>query len=296
MKVVLSGSSGFLGTALRDRLARAGHDVVRLVRREAQSPSESSWDPSAGRVDSSVLASADVVVNLSGAPLVRWPMTQSYRQTVRTSRVDTTRTLAQALAGLPDPPALLNQSAIGFYGVDRGSEPLDEQAEGGSGFLAAIVRQWEESTAAAGSAAVRVCHLRTGVVLDRRGGALQVMLWPFRLGLGGRLGSGEQYFSVVSLDDWCSAVLFLAEHEQAAGTFNVSMPNPPTNAEFTAELGRQLHRPTPFVVPATPMRLVLGDLAGQLLGSLRVEPVRLREAGFVFTGDSLSIALASALG
>jgi uncharacterized protein len=295
MRYVIAGSSGFLGTALREALAREGHQVVRLMRGGSPSAYESQWDPYAGEVDLDVIGSADVVVNLAGVNVAR-PWTSKNRTAIRDSRIATTMTLAKAIAAVDTRPAFLAQSAIAAYGSDRGDTALTEAtaAEGG-GFLHGVVREWEAATEAAERAGARVCHLRTGVVIDRRGGALQAMLPIFRLGLGGRLGSGRQYFSVISLADWVGAVLFLGSAPQTSGAFNLTAPVPPTNAEYTAALGRRLHRPTRATVPAVVLRKTLGELSGELLGSLRVLPAGLEAAGYTFAHRTVDEVLSAGL-
>lgn len=298
MRYVVAGSSGFLGTATREALARAGHDVVRLVRGDSPSSYSSRWDPHAGEVDLEVIESADVVVNLAGASIAR-PWTKSQRAAIRSSRIATTTTLSKAIAAVGGKPAFLSQSAIAAYGSDRSDTVLDETtaAEGG-GFLHQVVREWEAATDAAERAGARVCKLRTGVVLDRRGGALQVMLPAFRLGLGGRLGSGTQYFSTISLEDWVGAVLFLGSGpgaSEVSGVFNLSGPDPVTNAEFTESLGRHLHRPTRLPVPAVLLQKGLGEVSGELLGSLRVVPNALQSAGYAFRRQTIDEILDAAL-
>jgi uncharacterized protein len=295
MRYVIAGSSGFLGSALRDAIARAGHDVVRLMRSESPSRYDSRWDPTAGQVDLSVIEAADVVVNLAGAPLAR-PWTAAHRKAIRESRVRTTATLADAISAVGSRPAFLAQSAIAYYGSDRGDTELNEttRPEGG-GFLHEVVQDWEAATEAAENAGARVCHLRTGIVIDRRGGPLPLMLPVFRLGLGGPLGSGEQYFSLVSLADWTSAVLYLAENDATAGPYNLTAPQPPTNAEFTAAMGRQLHRPTKLRVPEPVLRTTLREASNELLGSLRVVPGRLQSAGFAFRHRTADDVVAAGL-
>ncbi len=295
MRFVIAGASGFLGTALRAALARRGHEVVRLVRADSPSTMDSRWDPYNGMVDRDVIGAADVVVNLAGAQLAR-PWTSSYRQTILKSRVATTRTLAEAVAAADDKPALIAQSAIGVYGSDRGDTVLEETTpREGEGFLRRVVEKWEAACAPAEQAGARVCVLRTGVVLDKRGGVLQLMLPLFRLGLAGRLGSGRQYFSAVSLDDWVDATIFLAEHDSAAGPFNVVGPQPPTNAEFTKALAGALHRPAKLAVPAVVLRTALGEASGELLGSLRVFPVAVKEAGYSFQHRTIAEIVQAAL-
>ena len=295
MKWVIAGSSGFLGTALRDALAREGHQVVRLMRGESPSPYDSRWDPYAGQVDLSVIETADVVVNLAGAPLAQ-PWTASHRRAIRESRVRTTTTLADAVASVGGRPAFLAQSAIAYYGSDRGDTVLEETtapAEGG--FLHDVVQEWEAATGSAENAGARVCRLRTGVVIDRRGGPLPLMLPVFRLGLGGPLGSGEQSFSVVSLADWTSAVLHLGATAATTGPYTLTAPQPPTNAEFTAALARQVHRPARLRVPERVLRVTLREAAGELLGSLRVVPARLEASGFAVRHRSVDDVIAAAL-
>jgi uncharacterized protein len=304
MRYVIAGSSGFLGTALRDAFARDGHEVVRLMRGDSPSPSDSRWDPASGQVDLDVIASADVVVNVAGAPLAR-PWTSSHREAIRQSRVDTTSTLAQAIADVGGRPAFLAQSGIAAYGSDRGDKVLEESAPAeGGGFLHGVVREWEAAAAPAEKAGARVCHLRTGVVIDRKGGPLPLMLPAFRLGLGGPIGSGDQYFSVISLTDWVGAVRFLGAggepggkqgDDKPSGDFNLTAPLPPTNEEFTKALGAKLHRPTKLRVPAVVLQKTLGELSGEILGSLRVVPAALESAGYRFQHRNVDAILDGAL-
>lgn len=292
----MSGASGFLGTAWRDHLAREGHEVVRLVRGEPMSPQESSWDPARGRVDQAVIESADVVTCLSGAPLAHFPWTASYKKTFLESRTRTTETLAQAVAVSDRRPALVAQGGIAGYG-DAGDAVLTEDSPTGAAtFMGGVTRAWEAATEPAREAGARVAIMRTGVVLDRRGGALKPLLLVFRAGLGGPLGSGEQYFSTISLADWVRAATWLAESEHARGPYNVTGPNPTTNAEFGRALASMLHRPAFVRVPALPVRLALRDVSSELLGSARVEPARLLAEGFAFEHPTLESRLAAALG
>jgi len=295
MRWVIAGSSGYLGTALRDRLAQEGHDVVRLVRGPSATPSESTWDPYAGEVDQAVVGGADVIVNLAGAPIARWPWTATHRQSILRSRVVTTATLARAVAAAASPPAFLAGSGVARYGADRGDEVLTESASDGDGFLADVVRAWEDAAQPAVAAGARVCHLRTSVVLGPGGGAFSLLSLPFRLGLGGRLGSGRQWFSAVSLGDWARAVLFLAADDRASGPYNIACPEPATNADFTQVLAAALHRPAKLSVPAAALRATLGGLAAQVLGSLRVVPQRLTAAGFGFDQPDLPAVVRAAL-
>ncbi len=295
MHVVVAGASGFLGTPLVARLRERGHEVTRLVRGDDTAPDASRWDPADGRVDQALVGAADAVVNLSGANISRWPRTSSYAREILQSRLGATTTLARAIAAAERPPAFVSGSGMSWYGVDRGDDSLDEQAGPGEGFLADVSQQWEAATAPAAEAGARVCTVRTSLVMDASGSALKLMAVPFRLGLGGRLGSGEQRMSLVSRDDWVSAVTFLVEHASLSGPFNVSIPQTVTNAEFTAELGRQLHRPAVLAVPAPAIRLALGGIADDLLGSLDVRPRALLDAGFEFAHPSLASTLRAAL-
>ncbi|HEY8455300.1 MAG TPA: TIGR01777 family oxidoreductase [Actinopolymorphaceae bacterium] len=295
MRWVLAGASGFLGKALHAELGRLGHDVVRLVRRPPESPHESAWNPVRGEVDPGVLGEADVVVNLAGANIGRVPWTASYRHTIRASRVTTTRTLARALADLENPPTFIAQSAIRYYGVGRGDELLTEDSGPGEGFLASVVQEWEAATEPAERAGVRVVRLRTGVVLDSSGGAFPLLVLPFRFGLGGQLGSGRQYMGMISLVDWLAAVRFVAEREDCRGPYNLTLPEPPTNAEFTKALGAALHRPTVARVPAFVLRTLLGGFSAELLDSVRIVPRRLLDAGFRFTAPDVESLVATAL-
>ena len=295
MRIVIAGASGFLGQAWREHLARQGHDVVRLVRGDAVSSHESSWDPYAGRVDQSVIDEADVVANLAGAPIARWPWTSSYKKTLHDSRVLTTRTLAEAVAASPNKPVFLAQNGIAGYG-DRGDEVLTEESSTpGDTTLGRITLEWQDATEPAAEAGARVCVLRTSVVLHKSGSVLKPLIPLFRAGLGGPLGDGQQYFPTISLNDWLRAVTFLATDDSCQGVYNVTGPEPTTNEEFTKQLGRMLNRPTLVRAPAWPMRKVLGELSNELLGSARVEPARLLEEGFVFEQPTLNDRLAAAL-
>ncbi|GAB2659987.1 TIGR01777 family oxidoreductase [Kribbella swartbergensis] len=294
MKYVLAGASGFLGTALARDLASDGHEVLRLVRRTPTQTDEVRWDPARGDLDPAALGDPDVVVNLAGANIGR-PWTPTYRSVLRESRVSTTSTLAAAAAQLDRPPVLITQSGIGGYGLDRGDRILTEDSELGDGFLADVVRIWEGSLEPARAAGSRVAALRTGVVLDRRAPAFQLLSLPFRLGLGGRLGSGTQYFPVVSLTDWLRAVRHVAENDTLSGPVNVTLPTPTTNREFTEVLATALHRPALIPVPAFLMKTVLGEFAWELLGSKRALPTRLQSTDFTFHHPTVRSAISAAL-
>ena len=308
MKIVITGSSGLIGTALIASLteagdesgSEAGHRVTRLVRsRPRTQAGEAHWDPAAGEMDATALEGQDAVVNLAGETIAeRW--TAAHKARIRDSRIQGTRLLCDAMAHLQKRPStgsglrpavLVNASAIGFYG-DRGAERLTEDSPPGTGFLAETCREWEAATAAAAQAGVRVVYLRTGVVLSARGGALAKMLPPFRLGLGGRIGSGTQFMSWIALDDLVGIVRHALATPTLAGPVNAVAPNPVTNQEFTTTLGKVLGRPTPFPVPAFAMRLAFGQMADELLlGSARVEPQRLAASGYSFRFPDLEAAL-----
>jgi uncharacterized protein (TIGR01777 family) len=296
MRILLAGASGFLGTALRQRLDDAGHTTRRLVRSDARGPNEFRWDPYAGTLPPESLGGVDVVVNLAGAAIARWPWTSSYRKTLLESRTATTGTIVSAITRTDGPlPALVNGSAIGYYGKDRGDEELDESSPPGGGFLAEVVQQWEAATQPAAAAGARVVMLRSAVVLDKAGGALKLMKVPFMLGVGGRLGDGRQWFPTIALEDWVSAVTRAVTESEMSGPYNLVAPRPATNADLTRLLGEHLHRPTFMRVPAFAVRTVLGELSGELLGSLKVHPTRLQAAGFAFSRPDLDSQLRAAL-
>jgi uncharacterized protein (TIGR01777 family) len=294
MKYVLGGSSGFLGKALTRDLVADGHQVVRLVRRLPERPDEVRWDPAAGELDPAALEGADVVVNLAGANIGR-PWTPTYKKVIRESRVSTTSTLAAAVARLDRPPVFLVQSGVGAYGKDRGAELLTEESGLGEGFLSDVVRLWEGAAEPAREAGSRVAALRTGVVLDGAAPAFRLLSLPFRLGAGGRLGPGTQYFPVISLRDWLRAVRFVADHDELSGPVNLDLPNPATNAEFTNALASALHRPALIPVPSFALTTVLGDFAWELVGSTRAIPAKLQAAGFTFDHPTVEAAIAAAL-
>ncbi|MCI4061907.1 TIGR01777 family oxidoreductase [Micromonospora sp. R77] len=297
MRILMAGASGFLGTRLVDRLTADGHQVTRLVRRPARTPDERQWNPSAAQLDPAVVADADAVVNMAGAGVGDKRWNDDYRKLIRSSRVDTTTTLAVTIAGLPAadrPKALLNSSAVGWYG-NTGDRVVEEDAPAGEGFLADVCRVWEAATRPAEDAGVRVVRLRTGLPLHRDGGLLKPQLLPFKLGIAGKLGSGRQWLPWISLRDWLDATLFLLDREDVAGPVNLVGPHPVTNAEFTRELARQLHRPAIMPIPALALKVALGGFAQEALTSTRVLPGVLPRAGFGFTHPDLPSALHAAL-
>lgn len=286
----MTGSSGLIGTALVARLHTAGHDVVRLVRRPPRAADEVRWDPAAGEIDVAGLAGVDAAVHLAGAGVGDRRWTDSYKQTIRASRVDGTRTLATALAALtPRPRMLVSGSAVGYYG-DRGDEVLTENSPGGEGFLAEVVQAWEAAAAPAAQAGLRVAFARTGLVLAPEGGALGRMLSLARLGLGGPLGGGRQWWPWITLEDEARAIEFLVERE-LEGPVNLSAPQPVRQGELARALGRALHRPSLLPAPAFALRLVLGEFADDVLASQRMLPSRLLDAGFVFNQRTVEQAV-----
>jgi uncharacterized protein (TIGR01777 family) len=298
-KIVISGASGMLGSALRSRLAERGAEVLQLVRRGAAVDGELAWDPGAHVpvADPGPIEGCSAAIHLSGASVAGHRWTDAYKRELFESRVGSTRALVGLLAGLRQPPkTLVVASAIGIYG-DRGDELLDESSPPGRGFLAELCRQWEEAAQPAEEAGIRVVHARFGVVVGRGPGALAKMLPIFRLGLGGRLGSGRQWMSWVSLGDAIGAILFAAETPDLCGPVNVVAPNPVTNAVFTRALARQLHRPALLPAPEAALRLAFGQMAEEaLLASALVAPAKLLGAGFRFAHATIEAALAAALG
>jgi uncharacterized protein (TIGR01777 family) len=292
MRIAVTGASGQIGTRLVPALEARGHEVVRLVRREAHA-GEARWDPAAGSVDRDALGPLDAVVHLAGENLgQRW--SDGARRRILDSRVEGTRTIAQLVATTEPMPALVCASAVGAYG-DRGDEVVTEETPTGAGFQADVVRAWEAASDPAREAGARVVIFRQGVVLDRRGGALARMLLPFRLGVGGRVGSGRQWFSWIGPDDVVAGYVRALEGD-LHGLYNLTSPNPITNAELTKALGRVLRRPTVFVVPRLAIRTIWGAMGEEvLLGSLRVVPARLQAEGFTFAQASPDDALRAAL-
>jgi uncharacterized protein (TIGR01777 family) len=297
MDVVITGSSGLVGTALRTLLADRGHRVIPLRRGTTNTNHDGLlWDPIAGTIDRAGLEGVDAVVHLAGEGIGERRWTEAQKRRVLESRTKGTSLLATTLASLQRPPkVLVSASAMGFYG-DHGSQPVTETTPPGRSFLAQVVVAWEAATAPAAEAGIRVAHARSGMVLSRRGGALKKMVPLYRFGLGGRMGRGRQYWSWISLDDEAGAIAWLLQHD-VSGAVNLTAPNPVTNAEFTRELARALHRPAWLTVPPFGPKLVLGsELAQELLfTSLRVLPAKLQEAGYRFEHPDLPGALRAAL-
>ncbi|UOY03016.1 TIGR01777 family oxidoreductase [Blastococcus sp. PRF04-17] len=300
MKVAVSGASGLIGKALVPALRADGHEVLVLVRRTPRTADEHRWDPQHRRIDPSLLGDVDAVINLAGTPIRPRPFTAAYKKSLLDSRVDATSTISEALAtaAAADPGrrrVLLSASAVGFYG-DTGARTVTERDGPGEDFLARLCVQWEGATAPAEAAGVRVVHLRTGLVLGRGALLLQILGLVFRLGLGGRLGSGRQYWPWVSLRDEVDAVRFLLTADDVSGPVNVTGPEPVTNAEFTERLGAAVSRPTFLAVPRFAISLALGEFGrSSVLAGQRAVPAVLQDAGFVFTHTTVDEALRAAL-
>lgn len=294
MLVALTGSTGLIGSALAPALREAGHEVLVLVRRDPIAPGEVGWDPDGGSLDAGALEGVDAIVHLAGENIgKRW--TTTTRQRVLDSRVKGTELLAEAAARLDRPPSVfLCASAVGYYG-NRGDETLTEDSPRGSGFLADVVEAWERAATPARDAGIRTVHMRQGIVLSRHGGALAKLLLPFRLGLGGRVGSGRQWWSWIGLEDVVGAYLYALEHP-LAGPVVVAAPHAVTNRDFTKALGRVLRRPTVFPLPGFAVKAMFGQMGEEmLLGGQRTEPAALAEAGFSFLHPDLDAALEQAL-
>ena len=295
MKIAVTGASGLIGSALVPHLRGSGHDVMRLVRRPAASVDEISWDPRSGSADLTRLEGTDAVIHLAGAGVGDHRWTDAYKREILDSRVDGTHTIVTAMTALEKRPAVLvSASAIGWYG-DTGDRPVDESAPAGTGFLADVVRAWEAAAGPAAAAGIRVVHPRTGLVVSSKGGAWARMLPLFKGGLGGKLGSGRQYWSWISLRDEIRALVFLLENEALSGPVNLTAPTPLTNAEVTSIMGTVLHRPTLLPAPAFALKAALGEFSTEVLGSARVIPSVLESTGFTFEDPTLESALRAAL-
>ncbi len=292
MKILITGSTGLIGSALIPQLITSGHEVVRAVRRPTEKAGEVYWDPESGKVDEAKLAGIEAAINLAGENIAeRW--TEEKKRRIRESRVKGTQLLAETLARLePKPRVMISTSAIGIYG-NRGGEVVNEDSVGGSGFLADVCREVEASSSAASESGIRVVKIRVGIVISPKGGALAKMLTPFKLGAGGKIASGEQFMSWIAIDDIVSSLEYVLTNDSISGPVNLVAPNPVTNEEFTKTLGKVLSRPTIFPIPAFGLKLIFGEeMASEtLLSSARVEPLRLTESGYSFRFPELYGAL-----
>ncbi len=301
MKVLITGSTGLVGTALVSALARDGNTVCRLVRPQSKSTTNSkdgfdvAWNPATGELGGAGVG-ADAVVNLAGASIAGGRWTKERKELLRTSRIDTTRALVNALAKMSARPrVLVSASAIGIYG-DRGDELLTEESKAGTDFLAGLAQEWESEARKAEALGIRVVVARFGIILAKNGGALPKMMLPFKLGAGGKLGAGKQWMSWVTLEDVVGILKFALENSSVRGAVNVVAPEPLQNAEFTKVLAKAMHRPALFPAPAFALRLALGEMADALLlSSQRVRPEVLEKVGFGFLHSELSAALSAVL-
>jgi uncharacterized protein (TIGR01777 family) len=295
VRVVVTGASGLIGSALVPALEKAGHDVVRLVRRTPASPVEIEWNPATAAIDASALVGVEAAVNLNGATIGRrW--TASRRKEILASRIESTRVLSTALASLdPRPSVLVCAGGVGIYGYDRGDEILTEKSPLGTGFLAEVGSAWEAAADPARESGIRVVNFRQGLVLSGDGGVLGELLPFFKLGLGGRVGNGRQWWPWIAMDDLVAGYLSVLD-APTAGPVNLTSPSPATNTQFTKALGNALRRPTIVPVPAIGAKLVFGEMAEEaLLGGQRALPSRLLAEGFSFRFPELSEALSHVL-
>ncbi len=294
MRIVVTGASGLIGRPLIDQLRDAGHEVLRLVRREPRGQDEARWDPDQHQLDPALLEGAGAVVCLSGVGVGDKRWTEAYKRLIVQSRVDSVGTVARTIAEAGGDTALISASAVGYYGA-TGDRVVEEDAPAGDTFLAGVCELWEAAAAPAADAGHRVAQLRTGLVLSKQGGLLQRLVPLVKAGLGGKLGSGRQYMPWISLADELAAIRFVVEHD-VTGPVNLTGPTPVTNAEFTRTLGSVLHRPTIFTVPGFAARIALGEFAENVLTGQNAVPARLTEAGFSFTHPRLEEALRAELG
>lgn len=293
MKILVSGSHGLVGGALIKSLEAQGHEVFRLVRYAPHTEKEVEWSPDRYSIALARIEGFDAVVNLAGESIAEGRWTDDKKRSIRESRVKGTKLLGDALANLTAPPqTFICASAIGYYGSSRGDEVLTEESARGDDFLSEVCAEWEQATSLAAEKGIRVVNARFGIILDQEGGALKKMLPPFRMGVGGRIGGGNQWMSWITLADVIEALNFALANESLRGPVNYVAPNAVTNAEFTKTMGKVLSRPTLFPVPAFAIKLMFGEMGeALLLGSERVKPVKLAAAGYSFKHADLENAL-----
>ncbi|CAB5048831.1 unannotated protein [freshwater metagenome] len=289
MRIVIAGSSGLIGTELVTSLRSDGHEVIKLVRRKPAASSEVYWNPAAGEIDSSALVGCDVIINLAGAGVGDRRWSNSYKELIRSSRVDTTSLLAETAADLKL-KVFIAGSAIGWYG-DTADRQVDETSPPGEGFLAEVVVAWETASKPARDAGVRVVNIRTGLVASKHGGAWAKLLPIFKFGAGGKLGSGKQYWSFISMRDEIAAIKFLIDSPNISGPVNLTAPQPATNTEVTKAMAKVFKRPALFPVPAFALKTVLGEFSQEVLGSSRVIPKVLLDNGFKFADPDIESAM-----
>ena len=296
MKIAIAGASGLVGSALIPILQSDGNQITRLVRSSPKA-GEIEWHPNQDEVSTQSLQGFDVIINLAGENIAGGRWTDEQKRKIRDSRVNGTHLLSEAIAKMNSKPkAFICASATGIYG-DRDDEVLDEQSESGGGFLAGVCREWEKATEPANKAGVRVVNLRFGPILARDGGMLSKLLTPFKMGMGGKVGSGKQHISWIALDDAVSAIKLAIDRQTIHGPLNVVSPNPVTNEEFTKTLGHVLNRPTALAIPAFAARLAFGEMADEmLLASQKVMPKKLTSAGFQFQYPQLEAAMRKYVG
>lgn len=295
MKIVITGSSGLIGSALVRDCEKKNFEVVKLVRRAPKQENESQWDPVKGIVDLNVLEKATAIVHLAGAGVGDRRWSKKYKKLILDSRVNSTETLANAIVNLKTPPSVfVSGSAIGFYG-DTADVAVDENANLGEGFLSDVVFNWEYAAQRVRSNNIRVVHPRTGLVMSKRGGLLKKILPLFKLGLGGKLGNGKQYWSYISLEDEIRAIHHVIDDVRLTGGVNFTNPNPVTNAEFTKSLSSVVNRPAFLNVPSLALKIALGEFSIEALGSARILPSKLQAAGFKFNQPDILSTLNSAI-
>ncbi len=294
MQILVAGGTGFLGSRLTDELRDRGHSVTVLTRGEP-GPQQARWDPASGQLDQQLVDHADVVVNLSGSPLLGIPRTQRWKDRMTASRVPPTRLLAEAIARAPRPPAFVAGNGSAWYGDHGAAVITEESTSEGDAFMTLLAREWQAATEPAAAAGARVVVLRTAPVMARGGEALGLLAPMFKLALGARLGDGSQYFPVISLHDWAHGVIRLVEHDAVVGPVNLCCPRTPTNAEFTDSFASLVGRPSFLAVPSPLLRLGAGPAAPELLRSQNMRPAVLEDLGHEFRDPDVTSVLASAL-